>query len=147
MININGPFLVLLVTLVLLGCLSYFISLIKQDVFFNLLGVILLSIFFFIFGNYNAAGFPLGVNESGPVNLVAGHYYETLAKVPGAEEKKAGEKTKSGLFVIKDGGSENVLLIHIDQEVLPPHFTMDDKKAIIALPAPALTIESPVAPK
>lgn len=147
MVTINGGILTLLICLALFGCL-FFLFTLGKEIFVSVLATTLLSVASFGFGYYVQSGFPLTVNEKGSVaNLVAGHYYKTLMKVPGVEEKNAGEKTKSGLFVIKDGGSEKVLLIHIDQEILPPYFTMNDKKAIIALPAPALTIESPVAPK
>lgn len=148
MVTMTGGFLTILIALAVLGCCLYFIGLTKQDPLFNLIGVTFMSMFFFLLGYHDGKGSPVVANEKGSlVRLAAGHYYETLVKVPGGEEREFGEKTKSRLFVIKDGESKKVLLIRIDEEVLPPHFTMDDREAIIALPAPAPMIESPVTPK
>lgn len=61
--------------------------------------------------------------------------------------KTTSAKEKSGVFVIKDSESEQVLLIRIDQETLPSHFTVGDKQNIIALPAPAPTAPAPVVSK
>lgn len=141
MVSINvGPWAGLIISLLVALCLLV-IAYSKKEPMPLVIGVAFMVANGFTLGSFLGAGEPISVMSG--ASLKVGHYYETLAIVPTI--KKADKK--EGLFVIKDGGSNKTLYIHIGQENLPPRFTVGENGDIIALPAPAPTASAPVVPK
>lgn len=93
----------------------------------------------FVLGGYVGHGQPLtiGVGRD-DARFVAGHYYETLAKVP----YRVDTTLKGATFAVKDGASEKVLFISVAEKELPPRFTVDEKGGIVPLP-PSLPSSPP----
>lgn len=109
----------------------------------SFLAVCFFVVFGFIFGSYVDFGRPICVGSPGSqADFVVGHHYETLAKVP--SQKKG---PKNDLFVIKDGQSDEILLIRTNHTELPPRFTVDDKGNIIAVPPTAPVTPTSVTPE
>lgn len=141
MVNIASGLMFFMVVLALLGGICCWFGLVKGQGLLGLVGIVLVALVAYLCGAYVVGGSPFAVKngEGSQAKFVSGHRYETLVQVVGGQEKKAGEKTNSGLFVIKDGVSDKLLFIRIAQTTLPQYFTVGDEQDIIALPAPALT--------
>jgi hypothetical protein len=148
MVSMDGGFVFSLLFLFVVGGLLWLVGARKSAS----LGAVSFGTSFLCLGSlglglFIATGQALYVNgPSSTADLRVGHYYETLVQVPDVEVKNPLDGVNRK-FVIKDGESPQVLMIRINQETLPPRFTLDHKGKIIALPASAPEAPAPAPSK
>jgi hypothetical protein len=140
----SGNFLSFMIALGVLGVAFFIAGFVENQHRFSLPGTASLCIVALLVGGYLETGKPLSVQKPGSyAKFVVGHLYENLGKVPVLD---ALSQNDSDTFVIKDGGSDKILLIRTKQQNLPQRFTVNDKGVIVALPAelPASAASAPV---
>lgn len=140
MVSMDGTLMAILAALFIVGCFCYLGGTLEEKGVALTFGVGCLLAGSFLFGNYYGRGAPLAVGTIGSsADLSIGHYYETLIRVPNDPQKM---ENKDGVFVIKDGGSNALLLIKTNYPDLPPRFMVVKAGGVISV----LPVSAPTAP-